>query len=161
MRHLCIYREKTLKKKTSSSDLTSHDLASQYTVETSKQEQIRKLKQCYFPQPERKRRTQMSNTADIYLHDHAIFGYFNKFKYLGTIFTPSLKDDLNINRRITSAVGAFATMKKVLYNHKIPAKLRVRIMTQHQLSICSYGVAKAGHSQQNSKRNLKFATTDF
>ena len=68
-----------------------------------------------------------ADTADIYLNDHKFSGYCNKFKCLGTIFTPSLKDDADINKRITSAVGAFATMKKVLCKSKIPAKLRVRI----------------------------------
>ena len=80
-----------------------------------------------------------ADTADIYLNDHEFFGYCNKFKYLGTIFTPSLKDDADINKRITSAVGAFATMKKVLCNSRIPVKLRVRIFDATVVNILLWG----------------------
>ena len=44
-----------------------------------------------------------------------------------TIFTPSLKDDLDTCRCINQANSAFATMKQVLCNKDIPAKLRVRL----------------------------------
>jgi len=66
-----------------------------------------------------------TDTADIIINEFKFFSYTDKFKYLGTIFTQSLKDDLEIRRRINQANGAFATMKRVLCNEKIPAKLRV------------------------------------
>ena len=63
----------------------------------------------------------------IYANDHEFFGYCNKFKYLGSIFTPSLKDDADIDRRITSAAGASAMMKRTFCNVKLPAKLRFQV----------------------------------
>ena len=63
--------------------------------------------------------------ADIIINEIEFFSYTDTFKYLGTIFAPSLKDDLDIQQRITQACGAFATMKRVLCNKDIPAKLRV------------------------------------
>ena len=93
-----------------------------------------------------------ADTADIYLNDHEFFGYCNKFKYLGTIFTPSLKNDADTNKRITSAVGAFATMKKVLCNSRIPVKLRVRIF---DATVCSeyplMGLRKLGTHSRTRK----------
>ena len=38
-----------------------------------------------------------------------------------------LKDDLDIQQRITQAYGAFATMTRVLCNEDIPVKIRVRL----------------------------------
>ena len=92
-----------------------------------------------------------ADTADIYLNDHEFFGYCNKFKYLGTIFTPSLKDDADINKRITSAVGAFATMKKVLCNSRIPVKLRVRIFDATCSQYPLMGLRKLGTHSRTRK----------
>ena len=52
-----------------------------------------------------------TDTADIIIKEFEFFSYTDNFKYLGIIFTPSLKDDLDIRRRINQANGAFATMK--------------------------------------------------
>ena len=68
-----------------------------------------------------------TDTADIIINEFKFFSYTDKFKYLGTIFTPSLKDDLDIQQRITQACSAFATMKRVFWNKDIPAKLRVQL----------------------------------
>ena len=66
-----------------------------------------------------------TDTVDIIINVHKFFSYTDKFKYLGTIFTPLLKDDLDICQRITQANGAFATMKRVLCNTDIQVQLRV------------------------------------
>ena len=55
------------------------------------------------------------------------------------MFTPSLKDDLDIRRRITQASGAFATMKRVLCNETIPVKLRVRLYDATVINILLWG----------------------
>ena len=66
-----------------------------------------------------------TDTADIIINEFEFFSYTEKFKYLGTIFTPALKDDLDIQRRITQASGALATNKPVLCNEDIPVNLGV------------------------------------
>ena len=76
-----------------------------------------------FPPPGKK--ATATNTADILINGNAFFSYCDKFKYLGTIFIPSSKDDLDIQRQIAQACGAFATMKRALCNRNIPAKLRI------------------------------------
>ena len=53
-----------------------------------------KIEAIYFPPPEKIVTT--TDTADILINKNEFFLYCNKFKYLGTIFTPSLKDDLDI-----------------------------------------------------------------
>ena len=68
-----------------------------------------------------------TDTADIIINEFEFFSYTDNFKYLGTIFTPSLKDDLDIRCRINQANGAFAIMKQVLCDKKIPAKIQVRL----------------------------------
>ena len=49
----------------------------------------------------------VTDTVDIFINDYKYFPYCNKFRYLGTIFVPSLKDDADINKQITQAVSVF------------------------------------------------------
>ena len=79
---------------------------SPFTQET-KQRRVtnQKQKQCSFWEQEIK-------NEEFYL-------YTKKFKYLGSIFTSSKKDDEDIKRRISQACGAFAQAEKVLFNHKM------------------------------------------
>ena len=79
----------------------------------------------YIPPP--RRTTIATDTADIIINEFEFFSYTDTFKYLGTIFTPLLKDDLDIRRRISQANGAFATMKRVLCNKDIPEQIRVQL----------------------------------
>ena len=79
------------------------------------------------------------DTADILINEFEFFSYCYKFKYLGTIFTPSLKDDLDIQRRINQANGAFAMMKCVLCNKNIPAKLHVQLYDATVTNIVRWG----------------------
>ena len=96
-----------------------------------------KTEAMYFPPPGKTATT--TDTADILINENEFFSYCNKFKYLGTIFTPSLKDDLDIQRRITQACGVFATMKRVLCNNNIPAKLRIRLCDATVINILLWG----------------------
>ena len=79
------------------------------------------------------------DTADILINEFEFFSYCDKFKYLGTIFTPSLKDDMDIQRRINQANGAFATMKRVLCNKNIDTKLRIRLYDATVINILLWG----------------------
>ena len=64
--------------------------------------------------------------ADIMIREQEFYSYTKKFKYLGSIFTPSLKDDKDIiKRRINQTCGAFAQAKKVLCNHRLQTKTRI------------------------------------
>ena len=63
--------------------------------------------------------------ADIMIGEHKFYSYTKKFKYLGSIFTSSLKDDDDIKRRICQACGTFAQAKKVLCNRKLQAITRI------------------------------------
>ena len=80
-----------------------------------------KTEAMFFPPPGRI--ATATDTADVLINEHEFFSYCDKFKYLGTIFTPSLKDDLDIQQQINQASGTFATMKRVLCNDDLPAKL--------------------------------------
>ena len=68
-----------------------------------------------------KNTTTIDEEADIMIGEQEFYSYTKKFKYLGSIFTSSLKDDDNIKRRISQACGAFAQAKKVLCNRKLQA----------------------------------------
>ena len=91
----------------------------------------------FFPPPGKT--ATATDTADILINKNEFFSYCNKFKYLGTIFTPSLTDDLDIQRRITQACGAFATMKRVLCNRNIPAKLGIQLYDATVINIFPWG----------------------
>ena len=82
-----------------------------------------KVEAVFFPPP-RKIAT-ATDTAYILINKNEFFSYCDKFKYLGTIFTPSLKDDMDIQRQINQANGAFATMKRVLCKKNKSTKLRI------------------------------------
>ena len=62
--------------------------------------------------------------ADIMIGEQEFFSYTKKFKYLGSIFASSLKDDKDIKRRISPACGTFAQAEKVLCDHRLQAKTR-------------------------------------
>ena len=57
--------------------------------------------------------TAIDKEADIMIGEHEFYSYTKKFKYLGSIFTSSLKDDDDIKRIISQACSsAFAQAKK-------------------------------------------------
>ena len=58
-----------------------------------------------------------------------------------------LKDDVNLNKGITQAVGVLCVMQRTLYNNKLPAKLQIQIFDIIMSSILLYRDMKAGHSQ--------------
>ena len=69
--------------------------------------------------------TTIDKEADIMIREQEFYSYTKKFKYLGSICTPSLKDDEDIKRRISQACGAFAQAEKLLCNHKLQAITRI------------------------------------
>ena len=70
-------------------------------------------------------------------------------KYLGTIFTQSLTYDLNIQRRITQACRVFDTMKHVLCNRNITAKLQVQLYNATVINILLYDVKVRDKLEKN------------
>ena len=84
-----------------------------------------KTEAMYFPKPREK--ADPENTADIQINEDQHFSYCTKFKYLGSIFTLDLKENEDINKRISQAINAFNSMKDVLTNQEIPVKTRIRI----------------------------------
>ena len=70
--------------------------------------------------------TIIDEEVDIMIGEQEFYSYTKKFKYLGSICTPSLKDDEDIKRRISQACGAFAQAEKLLCNHKLQAITRIR-----------------------------------
>ena len=77
--------------------------------------------------------------ADIMIGEQEFFSYTKKFKYLGSIFTSSLKDDEDIKRRISQACGAFAQAEKVLCDHRLQAKTRVRFYEATVVNLLLWG----------------------
>ena len=84
-----------------------------------------KTEAMYFPLS-RKTAT-ATNIGDIWTNTNEFCSYCNTFKYLGTIFTQLLKDDLDIQWWITQVYGVFATMNCVLCNRDTTAKLQIWI----------------------------------
>ena len=91
----------------------------------------------FIPPP--RRIATATDTADIMINTFKVFSYTDTFKYLGTIFTPSLKDDLDIRRRIDQANGAFVTMKRKLCNTNRQAKLRVQLYNATMINLFLWG----------------------
>ena len=84
--------------------------------------------------------TNLSNdTQDIKLDNNHFFSFTNKFKYLGTYFTPKLTENEDISRRISSATRAFAKMKNVLTDTTIDIKIRLRIYDATVINILLWG----------------------
>ena len=106
----------------------------------------------YIPPPGKTATT--ADTVDIIINESEYFSYTDKFKYLGIIFTPSLKDDLDIRHRINQANGAFSIMKRVLCNKDIPAKLRVRLYDATVINILLWG-CKSWALTEELKRKLE------
>ena len=86
-----------------------------------------------------KNATAIDEEADIMIGEHEYYSYTKKFKYLGTIFTSSLKDDDDIKRRISQACGAFAQAEKVLCNRKLQAITRTRFYEATVVNLLLWG----------------------
>ena len=69
-----------------------------------------KTKAIFFPGTGKESTTTTDKKADVMIGEQEfyLYSYTKKFKYLGSIFTPSIKDDEDIKRRINQACGAFA-----------------------------------------------------
>ena len=97
----------------------------------SQREQINKRqiknKSNVFPGTGKESTTTTDKKADIMIGEQEfyLYSYTKKFKYLGSIFTPSIKDNKDIKRRINQACRAFAQAKKVLCNHRLQTKTRI------------------------------------
>ena len=92
----------------------------------------------YFPKPQQK--VNAKKTKDILLNDEGdCFTFTSKFKYLGTMFCNTLKDDIDINRRIQNASAAFASMKNLLTDSKLDNKIRIRIYDATVINILLWG----------------------
>ena len=96
-----------------------------------------KTEAMFFPGA-RKKATE-EDTADIMVGGTNYFSYCDKFKYLGTIFTPNLKNDEDIKKRISQATGAFAAMEKTLCNQQLQVCYRIRIYEATVLNILLWG----------------------
>ena len=79
------------------------------------------------------------DTADIMLNENEYFGFCETFKYLGTTIDNKLDDSVDVKKRIHKAAGAFACMKRVLKDEKIPVKLRLRAYEATVLNILIFG----------------------
>ena len=82
------------------------------------------------------------------------YSYTKKFKYLGSIFTSSLKDDDDIKRRISQACGAFAQAEKVLCNRKLQAITRTRFYEATVVNLLLWG-CKSWALTKEQKRKLE------
>ena len=76
---------------------------------------------------------------NIMLNSHEYFRFYSTFKYLGSIFDPSLDDSLDIRKHINKAFRAFATMKKVLTSRDLPKALRLHTYKATILNILLFG----------------------
>ena len=83
--------------------------------------------------------TTIDKETDIMIGEHEFYLYTKKFKYLGSIFTSSLKDDEDIKRRISQACGAFAQAEKVLCNRKLQAITRTRFYEATVVNLLLWG----------------------
>jgi Reverse transcriptase (RNA-dependent DNA polymerase) len=84
-----------------------------------------KTEAMYIPRPGQQSNT--NETKNIEIDDNRYFSFSKKFKYLGSIFSNTLDDTEDIERRIQQATAAFASLSEhVLHNKKISKKLRKR-----------------------------------
>ena len=80
-----------------------------------------------------------SDTADIMIGDTKYFSYCDEFKYLGTTITTTLRDEVDIEKRIKQATKAFAAMEKTLCDQKINPSIRVKIYEATVVNILLWG----------------------
>jgi hypothetical protein len=66
----------------------------------------------------------INETKNIEIDDNKYFSFCKKFKYLGSIFSNTLDDTGDIERRIQQATAAFASLSEhILRNKKMSKKL--------------------------------------
>ena len=101
--------------------MTLHSCSSRSRKEQNKEErQIKNGSDVHSGSREKRRHNYNRQSSRHYdIGEQEFYSYTKKFKYLGSIFTSSLKDDDNIKRRISQACSAFAQAKKLLCNRKL------------------------------------------
>ena len=109
-----------------------------------------KTEAMFFPPPGKI--ATATDTADIQINEHEFFSYCDKFKYLGSIFTPSLKDDYDIQRQINQATGAFATMKRVLCNKEISKNITSLTIRCYSDQYSPMGMRELGVNKRTTKK---------
>ena len=117
-----------------------------------------KRKQCSSLEQERKKTQppQLTNEeADIMIGEQEFYSYTKKFKYLGSIFTSSLKDDEDIKRRISQACGAFAQAKNVLCNRKLQAITRIRFYEETVVNLLLWEGERCWALTKEQQRKLE------
>jgi hypothetical protein len=96
-----------------------------------------KTEAMYFPRP--RQRYEDADTSDLHI-DGGTIPFVKKFKYLGSIISNDLKDDLEIDARIKAAGGAFASAAKQFFTSKqIPLKHKKVAYEGLILSILLFG----------------------
>jgi hypothetical protein len=102
------------------------------TNETSKTEAMHIAKPGQQSQPHK--------ISNIEITDNKYFSFCNKFKYLGSMFSNTLDDTDDIEKRIKQATAAFATLSEnVLRKKEISKKLRKRTYKALVINLLLWG----------------------
>jgi len=130
-------------------------------MQETKQRRVtnQKQKRCSFRPGAGKNATAIDEEADNMIGGQEFYSYTKKFKYLGSIFTSSLKDDDVIKRRISQACGAFAQAEKVLCNRKLQAITRTRFYEATVVNLLLWG-CKSWALTKEQKRKLEVCHHD-
>jgi hypothetical protein len=95
----------------------------------------------YFPKSQdRKNITpEELRTGSYDLGDGTFVSFCTQFKYLGSIVTPDLSDDTEIERRVSLAQGSFHSLRKTLCDQRLTVDIRRQLYHVLVLSILLAG----------------------
>jgi hypothetical protein len=112
----------------------------------------------YFPPSLKQARDDLANNRlpeDILLPDNKRVHFTNSFKYLGSIITPLLNEDLEIEARIKKAKSIMGATKHFFSNKDIDKRIKSEIYVAGPLNALLWGC----ESWNLTKRNLNKLTT--
>jgi hypothetical protein len=112
-----------------------------------------KTEAMHFPAP--KQEQTANDTEDIDIDGDRYFSFCDKFKYLGSIFKPSLNDSHDVDKRIDQASKAFYAMNKnVFRKREIPIKLRLRTYQAIIVNLALWG-CESWALKEDDRRKLE------
>ena len=122
----------------SSSLLKAHLLRFGLTMHTGTPEKRSKTEAMHFPA--KGKISLPVDTADLVLSDGSLISFCQKFVYLGSVFTPDLSDDLNIQNRLNKANSAFGSMRPLIFSSPyLPVHLKASLYKSIVVNLLLWG----------------------
>ena len=139
--------------------LHSHFKRFGLTIHTGSVKNKEKSKTEFMVIPGAGRTTSNTDTEDIFINEDLFISSCDRFKYLGSIYTPSMKNALDIENCISKAQQLFSSLNKLVFrNVDIDVQIRKRIYIAIITNILLWGCESWALTSEERRKMEVFHT---